>query len=104
MSAHYLIRLEDNLGAVLDTLQDDLGLVDNVLVPMSKQLGGQLQYIDPYGTTTFNRLQTETLMGELREGHCRVKNRESEERLKALERLASRCVSEPHLFLKFYGD
>ena len=104
MSAHYLIRLEDNQGVVIETIQDALGMVDDVLVPMSKRRKGQLQYIDPYGTTSFNGLQAEALLSELEKASSLVKSKEAGDLLKSLERIARQCSEEEHLFLKFYGD
>ena len=104
MSAHYLIRLEDNQGSVIETVQDYLGIIDNILVSESRRRNGQLQYIDPYGTTSFNGLQAEALLCELKEAISLVKSKEAVNLLKSLERITRQCSEEPHLFLKFYGD
>ena len=104
MSAYYLIRLEDNRGVILETIQDASGVVDDFLKPFSKKRGGLLQYVDPYGTTIFNGIQAEALLPELEEARSSANSADARDLLNSLERIARQCADEPHLFLKFLGD
>jgi hypothetical protein len=104
VSAHYRIRLEDNRGKVVLTLEDAAGVVDDVLVPLSKKRNGQLQFVDRYGTTVFNGAQAEALLSEIEEARALSQSASQGQLLSSLKDLARRCSDEPHLFLKFYGD
>jgi len=104
MSAHYLIRLEDDRGLSIDAVEDTSGVVDDLIVPMSRQRNGQLQYIDPYGTTVFNCVQADALMSEIEDARKIAKSPAAGTLITSIERLARRCCDESHLFLKFYGD
>lgn len=65
MSAHYLIRLVEEQGAVLAEVQDFAGFVDDVLAPHAAKFQGLARHIDPYGRTSFNGMQCKGLMVEL---------------------------------------
>jgi hypothetical protein len=65
-----------------------------------------LQFIDPYGDTTFNQLQIPVLISELRSllesEHCR-----KHEKLRAFEGVVSfieKARGRVHTYIKFYGD
>lgn len=60
-----------------------------------------LKYIDPYGDTTFNRLQLNDLLQDM--GH--LKERFYDRPLiNELIGLIKKCLSDPHTYIKFYGD
>lgn len=104
MSSHYIIRLEDNQNTVVEEIQDKVGLIDNVLVPWARLNKGQFQYVDPYGTTSFNGLQAESLLTELEGASRHVTDLMEAEVLRSLQRLARQCSEGSHLLLKLYGD
>jgi hypothetical protein len=99
------VLLVTESGEVVDSPVHDTSNVLGRVLPRSP--GGrfsQLPYIDPYGDTTFNRLQMEPLLAEWillpRDGL----NPPDAAVLDAIERLAARCRDEVHLYLKFVGD
>lgn len=104
MSAYYLIRIEDNRSRVVSEMRDGVGLVDDVLVPKSKTRQGQLQYVDDFGTTTFNVLQVDEILKELAEAASLEMSTEQRQALGQLVDLARRVQDEPHRTLTFYGD
>jgi hypothetical protein len=61
-----------------------------------------LRFIDPYGDTTFNRLQLPVLAAELRA--AAASSAASRERVKALARFVEAAGEEPHHYVKFIGD
>ena len=63
-----------------------------------------LRFIDPYGDTTFNRLQVPTLLKELTELEKEILPEECKLFINELKRLCQECLSEVHTYIKFYGD
>lgn len=61
-----------------------------------------LKYIDPYDDTTFNGLMCRDLVKDLAE----LKNTQHQDhqQLDKLIELARACTTDPHTYLKFYGD
>lgn len=98
------VVVEDERGTKIASLEDPTNILHRVL-PAPDVPGFQcLNRIDWYGDTTFNRHQVPAVRQEL----IRLANtREGAEELKLIEQLdllAERAESEPHLYLKFYGD
>jgi hypothetical protein len=62
-----------------------------------------LQFIDPYGDTTFNRYQTRVLIKEIAEVRDGVDSATRDYFDKIL-RVANLALVEPHLYVKFIGD
>lgn len=104
MTTHYTIRLRDNKDVTVAELQDDIGLVDSALIPRSDAPHGLLRFIDPYGTTTFNGLQSEAICEELIAVRESPLSGEHAALLADLEKLARRAANEVHLQLIFLGD
>lgn len=105
MSTHYLIRLEADDKAVLAQIQDECGLVDNLLIPDATVNRGLARHIDPYGTTTFNGAQSETLLDEC-QSISSFPSLSIEQRfvLNELLGLFRRAATEVHLHVSFLGD
>ncbi len=59
-----------------------------------------IQYLDPFGDTTFNKLQMSDLIKDLNG----LKKTDSNELIDEICELAERCKSGIHLYLTFYGD
>ena len=62
-----------------------------------------LRFVDPYGDTLFNRLQTQAVLEDLRLLKT-TKTNEQGELIHRIETLVRVCQKEPHLYLKFIGD
>lgn len=61
-----------------------------------------IKYLDPYGDATFNSLQLDDLLTDLRE--LEKNGRLKTKLLTELTGLVSECKSEVHSYLKFFGD
>jgi hypothetical protein len=59
------IRLEDERGKRLDEVGDPTNLLQRLLPSPKDQSFACLRFVDPYGDTTFNQAQMETLLAEL---------------------------------------
>jgi len=99
------VRLEDEHGLeVAEALADD-GTLARLLPSFDDPSSPLLRFIDRYGDTTFNRQQIPVFLDELRRFiHPRLREEKERSFIERLEKLARRCASEPHLYLKFYGD
>lgn len=60
-----------------------------------------IKYLDPYGDTSFNNLQMDDLIIDLK--HL-VKLGYNNNLIDEVVFLANKCKDQPHLFLTFYGD
>ena len=98
------IRLEDERGAALDTVGDPQDLLVRLLPQPQDESFSCLRFVDPYGDTTFNQAQMATVVEELGRLHAIATTPHERELLDAIRELARRCQSEPHLYMKFYGD
>lgn len=94
--------VEDEQGNTLTsssaTLSGLTALVISVALDDDPWLGG----IDPYGDTTFNRIQVPHLLRDLRrivEAHPEVSAD-----VQIVSQLAEQVVSRHHAYLCFYGD
>jgi hypothetical protein len=63
-----------------------------------------LRFLDTTGDTIFNRLQAAVLLEELRELEDTGRSGAERQLLVELRGMAVRCVEEPHLYLRFFGD
>ena len=61
-----------------------------------------LSYIDPYDDTTFNSLMCKDFINDLEK--LRKEESSDKEQIAELLEMAEMCVSEPHTYIKFYGD
>jgi len=60
-----------------------------------------LKYLDPYCDTTFNKIQMDDLIADLKKLKKEdINNAQIDEILK----MAERCKAEAHTYLAFYGD
>lgn len=95
------VSLEDENGSTIQLLRDDPGVLSRAIAGTAESTC--LGAIDPYGDTTFNRLQIPRLLSELREA-ARPRNPSDEQWLSELEALAQTVADGYHLYLKFFGD
>jgi hypothetical protein len=63
-----------------------------------------LQFIDPYGDTTFNMLQKPVLTKELADLMSLVTNPEEREYVAVLTEFVRRYEDAVHAYIKFHGD
>jgi hypothetical protein len=99
----FVIVVENEDGERLTAVEDPVNLLGR-LIPANSKRFPLIGFIDPYGDTVFNRLQT---MRFLEEWQYVVEAAQTEEEKDIVTRvmsLAARVRDEPHLYLKFHGD
>ena len=98
------IQLEDQQGKVLEEIPDLESLLARLFPSWDDDTFHCLRYIDPWGETTFNHLQMDEVIIELR--RIREKTPVEAERafIDAIEGMATRCKEGEHRYLKFLGD
>ena len=74
------------------------------VIPENDESFPCLSVIDPYGDTTFNRLQLDPFLEEWTRLRERASNNDQKRMIDNVEALARKCKLEPHLYLKFVGD
>ena len=97
------ICLLDEHGNVLETIDWPTWL-DRLLPAYEDQSFQCLRFVDPYGDTQFNRVQMPTLLNELDRLSQRANSDAERSHLAEIGRLAERCLSGVHLYLRFYDD
>lgn len=98
------ITLEDENGVQLEAVEGRVYLIGRVLPLIEDETFQCLRFIDPYGDTVFNRPQMGQFIRELDSIMGRAETPEEKAILLRVRELAEKCESEPHLYLKFYGD
>lgn len=104
------LKWEDEQGRTIEAHLDGIYLIFEMMAP--GDLEGPLketfclQFIDPYGDTTFNQMQIPVLISELRSllesEHC-----QAHEKLREFESVVSfieKARLQTHTYIKFYGD
>jgi hypothetical protein len=98
------ITLEDESGSVIDRLFDPQNFVLRLAEgSASEHELALLRYVDAYSDTIFNRAQMTDVLRDV----ARITTKAMGDAVVIVEKLrelAERCASEPHLYLKFYGD
>lgn len=97
------VYIETEFGEKIDEFLDPKGIIARLL-PIGDNRYSLLCYVDPYGNTTFNRLQMEQILIELEQLKNEERTSEEIAAIEKLQEMARRCQNEPHLYLKFYGD
>jgi hypothetical protein len=99
----FAINLEKEHGEVLESIEDPTNILHRLLERCSED-DSHLGEIDWYGDTTFNRLQIPRFLTEWETlAQCK-KSAEEAKFVAEVRRLAERCASGVHLYLKFVGD
>lgn len=97
------VALQNERGETLAIVHDSKNLMPRILeramadVPLLSQ-------IDWYGNTVFNRLQMPLFLAAWGGVARRTESQEEARLVDEIRRLAERCESEVHLYLKFIGD
>lgn len=98
------VVVEDERGTRIASLQDPTNILHRVLPAHDDPEFHSLNRIDWYGDTTFNRHQIPEVRQELERLRKASKGVEEDAFIEQLDALAARAGTEPHLYLKFYGD
>lgn len=97
-------RIENENGDCLEELLDPKNMVEKLLPRYDDRTSSCLRFIDPYGDTTFNRVQMSVLAEELIKAIDNCSVPEAKEHGKSLLEMVKKVSEEVHLYLKFYGD
>ena len=97
------VRLETESGDEIETLLDFDDSLQKILLECDPAASVTLRFIDPYGNTSFNRLQMPSLIAEIEHARERLKDEIAEKFAQGVLRLALRCQDEVDTYLKFYG-
>jgi len=98
------IELQDENGEMLESVSDPKNSLKWLLPPNDDHTYPMLASIDPYGDTVFNGLQMVMFLPEWAKASARTTEPEALTVAAKVEKLACRCQSEVHLYLKFIGD
>jgi len=103
-----LIKVEDFKGEVIAEYNDNKGLLGSVLdyCYQNPSKIRTFKYIDLYDDTIFNSLQVKDLVFDIEflKRQSELSDSKKIETLNNIEQLCKVALSEPHQFLKFYGD
>ena len=97
------VALQNERGEIIAIVHDSKNLMPRLLersmadVPLLRQ-------IDWYGDTVFNRMQITDFLSAWGIVAQRAQNHEEAQLIDEIKRLAERCESGLHLYLKFIGD
>ena len=97
-------ELQDELGTRLDGVADSKGILDRLLAKADNSDFPFLSCIDPYGDTTFNRLQMSRFLAEWAVVRQSATTEDEIILWGQVEALAKRCAGDVHLYLKFIKD
>jgi len=98
------VVVEDEHGKRTASLEGSTNILHRVL-PARDEPGYQwLNRVDWYGDTTFNRYQLPDVRQEPKRLANAKRSPEELQLIQQIDALAARSESEPHLYLKFYGD
>ena len=98
------IALEKENGDKLQEVEDSKNILHRILPSQPNDAYRLIQFIDWYGDTTFNRIQIDTLLNDLNILESNIRNKEEIELVQSIKIICTRCLDEPHLYVKFYGD
>lgn len=98
------VVLESEDGKALATVEDLKNRLHHLLPTHDDDHFQLIRFIDWYGDTVVNRMQAVTFLKEWETLREKVRSKEDEDLVSAIRQLAIRLSTEPHLYLKFYGD
>jgi hypothetical protein len=98
------LRWENENGSRIDEIPDPQMYISHLVLQTDLTGTTCLRFIDPYGDTTFNRLQIPTLIEELKAVLHNVPDNGMRDHLRRVIELAEKSRDEIHTYLKFYGD
>jgi hypothetical protein len=98
------VVVEDERGSKIASLEDPTNILHRVLPARDEPGYHWLNRVDWYGDTTFNRIQINEVRQELQRLANGTRSPEELHIIQQIDALAAKIESEPHLYLKFYGD
>jgi hypothetical protein len=98
-----VITLQDERGTPEEKICDTKNLLHRLLTPYQGK-ESVLTEIDWYGNTIFNRMQIPRFLSAWRVLSQQAQTPEEATLVGEIRKLAERCESEVHLYLKFIGD
>lgn len=98
------VRWEDENGKRIEEILDPHMCISRLILNTDLARTTCLQFIDPYGDTTFNRLQIPILIEELESVVKKVQDDGIGDHLRRVIDLAEKSQDEIHTYLKFYRD
>lgn len=99
-----LVAWEDECGERLKEIGDPMDLLAEVLPDLEQREYRCMSYVDPYGNTTFNRLQAADVRRELAMLLERTSKDDTKKLLNEIDKLVEECEREVHTYITFYGD
>jgi hypothetical protein len=97
------VALVDENGKAIEDAGRDITLLHGLL-PLQDNEFRYLNLIDPFGDTTFNRLQMTPFLSEWSRLYQPSLTNPEKQLLAKIQVMAERCRAEYHVYLKFYGD
>jgi len=97
------VHLRTESGETLGSCLDPLGLIPKLLSRFDLTATACLRFVDPYGDTVFNHLQTPVLLAEIAGIRSKL-DTQTRALIDTIIPLAERCESGSHLYLHFAGD
>jgi hypothetical protein len=98
------VRWQDEDGKRIEEILDPDMRISHLVLNTDLDGTTCLQFIDPYGDTTFNRLQIPILIEELKSVANEVRDTDIRDHLLRVVELAEKSRDEVHTYLKFIGD
>ncbi|HYF03519.1 MAG TPA: hypothetical protein VEC36_09090 [Patescibacteria group bacterium] len=97
----WTVLKEDENGNVLDSSLDEFS-IKNLEFLLKSNNFTLLQYLNPFGDTTFNSNQIDDLISDL----ILLKSLKSDnsKKIEKIIEVAESCKNDVHSYLKFYGD
>ncbi len=95
----WTIILEDENKGLIESLDNEF-ISDVIFDSSNNNKFNLIKYLDPYGDTVFNYLQMDDLILDFK----KLQGIRYDESIEEIIKLASKCKSEPHKYLVFYGD
>jgi hypothetical protein len=100
-----LIELRTESGEVVDRVGESEPTLLLVLPDEEEEKEFPLlRFVDPYGDTVFNGLQSEALIPELKRLQSRATSQQQRKLMERVLELAEACRSSVHHYLVFVGD
>lgn len=102
------IKLEDEFGEIIDSCKVSIQVLMYLLneyIPKDElEQTFCLQFIDPYGYTTFNELQIPVLIKELKYLHSKCLLNDKSNKLKSVINFTEKAIGKDFIRIRFYGD
>jgi hypothetical protein len=100
----FTITLENELNEAIESIVENNTDLVNYLPEKIESNGCCIKYIDRYGITVFNRLQMDDFIKEIGLLKVTSQDKEVQDLVDQIIKLAEECKRKIHLYIKFYGD